>query len=460
MVYKGSFKFDKSNHPGECQISKDNNIYLIINESDFNGYKRKIEGYADNKYLKIYDCRLVDNGKGFYKYQVAYLVDGTDIKIGKVDFINNIQDFRFTFDPLEEWLNIDTLESNDNSIKINIPDDIYLYDKDGIKIKIKYFREENVIFGNTIEKLKIRPYICIETTKIMKVDRIKKYVQMVTRFFALLMGFTGNVNNIKFHKRYNGEIIMQSIEDNLIINVDFSNCYGIRDGYSSFRTNYNDCNGKLDILFSKWFETYEKYEEAINLYFIPYKANLVEEEFLNISKCLEKISIAKEDKKAKIRKNKQFHKIIEDFYKKHKLELINNLKKSSFKKKYIDNIDEIHEEIANGLVYKYSHRVTLSKRIKDLDSDRGLIHHFENRHITKYKDTLTIYDYIANTRNYYTHLDNCKFILKNKYIPEYCRIMEKILIKEMLKFIIDDANYIDEKLKKDNYLTVYDEFGF
>ena len=41
MIYKGTFYFDKKNHPGECEIDDNNNIYLTINESSINGYKKK-----------------------------------------------------------------------------------------------------------------------------------------------------------------------------------------------------------------------------------------------------------------------------------------------------------------------------------------------------------------------------------------------------------------------------------
>ncbi len=54
MIYKGKFHFDKKYHPGECEIDKDNHIYLTINESDINGYKEKIIGNASNESLTLY----------------------------------------------------------------------------------------------------------------------------------------------------------------------------------------------------------------------------------------------------------------------------------------------------------------------------------------------------------------------------------------------------------------------
>lgn len=41
MIYKGRFKFDGKNHPGECEVDDNNNIYITINESNINEYKKK-----------------------------------------------------------------------------------------------------------------------------------------------------------------------------------------------------------------------------------------------------------------------------------------------------------------------------------------------------------------------------------------------------------------------------------
>ena len=56
MIYKGTFYFVKKNHPGECKIDDNNNIYLTINESSINGYKKKITGFAGNEYISLYNC--------------------------------------------------------------------------------------------------------------------------------------------------------------------------------------------------------------------------------------------------------------------------------------------------------------------------------------------------------------------------------------------------------------------
>ena len=268
MIYKGEFRFDRKNHPGECEIDNNNNIYLTIHESSINGYKRKIEGVASNENLTIYNCRLVGHGIGYYKYQAGHMVTGMNINYGRIDLNNYIQDFRFTFNPLDEWLGIVTIKNNDKSIEINIPDDIELYNINGLKIVIKYYREDDGIYENTVRNLKVKPYVCVESDRVLKIGKIMEYIQIITRFFAILMGYSGNVNKIKFHKRYKGKIIMESIENELIINTDFSNCYYNRQGYPTFnlRTYYNELPEKIDVLFIKWFHEYEKYREAIIMY--------------------------------------------------------------------------------------------------------------------------------------------------------------------------------------------------
>lgn len=462
MIYKGSFNFDGRNHPGECEVDDNNNIYLTINESNINEYKQKITGIANSDSLVLYGCRLIGHGVGYYKYMVEYMVNRhINIKLKNVDFNKHIQNFRFTFEPLDEWLGFKTIIKDDTTIKFDIPEDIVLYDKNGLEIKIKYYKEgDESILENQIKNIKVIPYICVNSNKVITVYKISNYIQMITRFFALLMGYCGKVKEIKFIKMYKGKKILGDFEDELIINIDFSNCYYNRIGYPvhNLRTYFSSLTDDIKVMFETWYDLYfnKKHKEAILVYYSPYNSHTLGDKFLNIAKCLEKISIAKEDSKEKQKKNKMLHKVLDDFYKEYKEDLVKRLKKSEFKKKYINNIEEIHEEIANSIVYKYDMRIDLAKRIKDIDKKNQLKLKFDEKHFTKIKDSYTVYDYMANTRNYYTHLDKSEYIIKDIYMPCYCRIMEKLFINELLNCIITDKKYIDERLIRDQYLTIYD----
>lgn len=462
MIYKEKFYFDKKEHPGECEVDEENHIYLTINESDINSFKKKIVGNAGNESLILYSCRLVEFGVGYYKYQVSYMIKNcANIKYRNVDFNKHIQEFRFTFEPLDEWLGFKTIERNKEIIKFNIPDDIILYDTDELKIKIKFFEEDSGLYDNSIRNIKVLPYICVNSSKIITIKKIMTYIQLITRFFAILMGYSGKVNRILFPKMYNGKIFMEKIEDELVINTNFTNKYDIRVGYPTYnlRTYFKDLSDDIKEIYSRWFELYfnKKYGEAITVYFSPYNAPTVESNLLNITKCLEKISIADENKNEKQNKNKSFHKILIKFYKQHKKELEKELKENNFKKEYIKNIENIHENIANAIVYKYDNRITLSKRLKDIDQNFILNKNFNPKHCTKTNNDYSIYDYLANTRNYYTHLDKGEYIIKDKYIPGYCRKLEKLFISKLLNLIIKDKKYVDEKIQKDIYLRLYDD---
>ncbi len=462
MIYKGKFYFDKKDHPGECEVDEENHIYITINESDINGYKKKIKGNAGNESLIIYSCRLIGNGIGYYRYQASHMVkNGINIKYRNVDFNKHIQDFRFTFKPLDEWFGFKTIEKNDEVIKISIPEDIILYSSADLNIKVKYFEEGSISY-NSIRNIKVIPYICVRSNNVISIKKIMTYIQLITRFFAILIGYNEKVEKILFHKMYQGTILMDDIEDELIINTNFTNKYDVKDGYPTYnlRSYFKDIPDDIKEMFSKWFDLYfnKKYSEAIIFYFSPYKAHTIEENFLTLIKCLEKLSIAEEDKKDKQIKNKTFHKILEDFYKNHKKELEEKMKKNDFKKEYIKNIEKIHEDIASSIVYKYDNRVNLSKRIKDIDQNSILNKNFnKEKHCTKIKSGCNIYDYLANTRNYYTHLDKDDYIIKDEYIPGYCRKLEKLFVNKLLNFIITDKKYIDEIIQKDRYLSVYDD---
>ena len=461
MVYKGIFYFDKKNHPGECEIDDNNHIYLTIHESDLNGYKKKITGIAGNEALTLYNCCLISNGIGYYKYRISYIVkNGINIKYKNVDFNKHIQNFRFTFNRLDEWLGIKTIIKNENEIKFNIPNDILLYSDDKLKIYIKYFEEKCTLTDTSIRNLSIVPYICTKSTCVMSIEKITMYIQMITRFFALLIGYSEQVRTIKFHKMYNGQNIMGDIEDEIVINTDFSNRYYNKIGYSKFnlRTYYNNISENIMMLFGKWYNIYfnKRYKEAIFFYYSPYKSQTIEDDFLTIMKCLEKFSYATDNIKEKKKKNKNLKNILCDFYDKNKITLEKTMKDRGFKKEYIKNIEDIHEDIANAIVYRYDTRVKLSSRIKALDKNNIITKRFNYKHCKKKDVNCNVYDYLSNTRNYYTHLDTNDCILRDEYLPGYIRRLEKIFINNLLLLIINDEDYVKKVLDKDEYLSIYD----
>lgn len=461
MEYKGKFYFDKDNHPGECQIDNKNNIYLTINESDINGPKKKIVGNAGNEHLVIYNSRLIGNGVGYYKYQSEYLVKGLNIKYRNVDFSKHIQDFRITFSPLDEWLGFSVLKIKEDGIEFDIPDDIILYHTANLEIKIKYYKENFQIETNGIKNIKIVPYVCFQSSQVISIKKMMFLIQLTSRFFATLIGFTGNIHDIKFHYSYRGKKLFEGIENELIINADFSNCFDIRQGYSTLhlRSYYKDFKDIND-LFQMWFKLYHKmeYQEAFIYYFNPYKNKTIEDAFLVLMKCLEKISISKEDKKRKKKRNEQLYVIVDDFYKNYGKNLVNELKKNDFKKQYVKNIKDIHDEIANQIVYKYDNRTNLSIRIKDLDGQKKLEKHFQKKHIENLtRDDLNIYDYLTKTRNYFTHLDKKENIISTDYLSGYCRLLEKVLIKSFLSLIINDKDQVGKIMDEDEYLNLYND---
>lgn len=64
---------------------------------------KKITGIANSNSLILYGCRLIGHGVGYYKYMVEYMVNKhINIKNKNVDFNKHIQNFRFTFEPLNE----------------------------------------------------------------------------------------------------------------------------------------------------------------------------------------------------------------------------------------------------------------------------------------------------------------------------------------------------------------------
>lgn len=388
MQYIGKFRFDNKEHAVTCLIDEKNNIYTKVHETDINGYKRKISGWAENKYITIYESRLVDHGIGYYKYQSRYMaIYDAHLKYGRNDFINNIQDFRFTFRPLKDWLGLNTIRVEEYNIKLEIPDDIILFQDKELSIKIKYFKQ-GIIPGTETTKVKevqIIPCIVVNSLKKISVNEIMHYIQLISRFFAILIGYTDNINEIYFHNYIDGKIKFDFLENILIINTDFSNKYDIKDGYSycGFRTSYKNINEKISILFYNWFEMYNKHEYNIPSveYFSPYIGHVLEKEFLVFTKVLEKFSICSDDKNRNKTNKKKISKILTNFYKKYEKELIDKFKKEEFRKEYIKNIDRIHNDVIESVIKKYDMRISLAQRIKKLDTDLRLEKYFNEKHV-------------------------------------------------------------------------------
>lgn len=147
---------------------------------------------------------------------------------------------------------------------------------------------------------------------------------------------------------------------------------------------------------------------------------------------------------------------MQKFYDENKISLEKAMKDNDFKKEYIQNIDNIHESVANAIVYRYDTRVNLASRIKKIDKNSIMTKRFEYKQCKKENNNCNVYDYLANTRNYYTHLDTKDYILKDEYLPGYIRRLEKIFINNLLLLVTDDEKYIKDILSKDEYLSIYD----
>ena len=151
---------------------------------------------------------------------------------------------------------------------------------------------------------------------------------------------------------------------------------------------------------------------------------------------------------------------MKDFYKNYTPELLKQIKKEKLKKEYINNIDEIHFNVIENILNKYDMRINLAQRIRKLDEYSILEKHFNEKHVrnkAKAKNKLTVYDYMANTRNYYTHLDKSKNIIGVNFLNAYNRIMEMIIIKEFLALIGFSKQEIDEIILEDQYLNLYNK---
>lgn len=459
-LYKGSYFFDNKKHPGELSIDNDNRIYLTINESSISSEKHHIIGVSKSKRIYLSKSRLVDHDIGYYKLKFDYVVIGQILNQGNYYYHNHIKNFKFSFEPLAEWLGFNCVEKVNDSIKFNLPDQINVCSKKNLCVYIKYEIETSNKTAYSCKDIYVRPYINVELIKPINIDSVRTYIQMITRFFAFLIGFTGNVNSIKYRLQYKDGDPFGSVENTLIINTNFANNSRFDIAYKKLRTTYNDVKDKFESCFNNWIGIYKKYYLIIIFYFSAYRSILIEDVFLGMLKCLE----GAYDYMYEIPKLKKVipgvNAILDNFYSNHKQELVADFNKIGFDKKYIKHVREIHGECIESIIYGYSNRIDLADKIRKLDNKNDFQEIFDKKHVEEFDEKYDVYKYLRETRNHYTHLNFKKTIIKDDYFDMYIRKSDKIFTKFFLELILKNKNFAEFIISHDDYLTLYDKGKF
>lgn len=105
-------------------------------------------------------------------------------------------------------------------------------------------------------------------------------------------------------------------------------------------------------------------------------------------------------------------------------------------------------------------RKTLDVKLKEMDEYQELERILNNKDIinvdNKKCENMNVYNYIANTRNYYTHLSsNNSNIISDNVLSKYIRSLEKIIVHNLMKEIQLDENIISNLLQTDMYLNAW-----
>lgn len=460
MEEYGTLKFNNGAHPGKCEIDDRNNIIVTVYESDLNDGPDVILANFKHSCYEIYDNKLIDFEVGYYKFQASYLFNGGNF-IKKID--RHIKKFEFTFSQLTQWLNLSIIKEFENGVKIEIPEDIILLDNEDIKVKIG-FNKETDKNNSTKISIGVEAYIVVESKKAMSVDEIMKIIQIITRFFALIIGYTENVRNIITYESEPFEY-----KRFLIINTDFSNNVDAERSYNfyEFRTKWSDFKtSHFKNIFENWWNLNknDNFSMVIQQFYSPYIGRCLEEEFLANVRVIEELyELKNEGNKKEIEENLRID--LGEFYQKHcdeLKEIINNNTqlKSKHVRNYLNKAEQIHQDLINSVIGAYNMRKTLDVKLKEMDEYQELERILNNKDIinvdNKKCENMNVYNYIANTRNYYTHLSsNNSNIISDNVLSKYIRSLEKIIVHNLMKEIQLDENIISNLLQTDMYLNAW-----
>lgn len=461
MEVYGTLKFNNGAHPGKCEIDDRNNIIVTVYESDLNDGTDVILANLKSSYYEIYNNKLIENGVGYYKFLASYLFKGGNFN-SKIDW--NIKKFEFTFAQLTQWLDFSIIKEFENEVTVEIPEDIILLDNEDIKIKIRFNKETEKTKNNTKINIRVDAYSVVESKKVFSVDEIVKSIQIITRFFAIIIGYTENVRNIITY-----ECEQFEYKRSLIINTDFSNNSDAKYSYNlyKFRTKWSDFEASnFKRLFNNWWNLNknDNFFIVIQQFYSPYVGRCLEEKFLANVRVIEELyELKNEGEKKEIEESLRID--LGKFYQKHRDELkeiiSNNTQlKSKYVRNYLNKTEQIHQDLINSVIGAYNMRKTLDVKIKEMDECHELEkisneEDFINVDDEKNKN-MNVYSYIAKTRNYYTHLssDNSNIISDN-ILSKYIRALEKIIVHSLMKEIQLDEDIIRSILETDMYLNAY-----
>lgn len=389
----------------------------------------------EEEYISVYCHRFLSNGVGNARFGLLSLSE-EDIKIVSDTDREVISKVKFNISNLYWWLGGSGLLVN-NDGELSVREKIQINGEEIFIETIAFNDEENI----GIQSI---PFINIVYKKPVSIQQVEKDIASITKFFAILIGRIDGIQEIWLKLKENDYYSRYFTSTNNSHMKEYG-CYK-----HISRTDYKDLHKNLSEYYMRWCRLYDECYIVIEHFF---KLNLgipiaYEDMFLGWCNIFDGYLIYKN--KTDIKTNK-FGKEIKKMLKKEEItkefkELFERFglefqawKVASKIKKELELEQSLGESLKKLFIENYD---LINKNIEDLKNDKEDINE-EN-----------IYEYINDTRNYYTHLkQEKKKLLNNKQMFEmnnlFCSTFIIIILKEIgikddeLKNIIDRDDIIN-----------------
>lgn len=459
-TFNGQWKIKDKLYSGFCEVNN-NDIILTLFTKNIEDEVKYITSTICSNDITLYYPFLIFVGYNHIKYKVSYIVKQKHFFMDDLSY--NIKEkflleeekklfskIKFFVPNLDDWINKEKFLLKENNIKILDIDNITLLNNKYAKIYIEYnvIGKNSIDKSNNLESIKNIPYVNVEFNKLCSLADVYRLIKIINRFFSLLIGFCEDIDKVEFIVENDNSKTFE-----LYLNYPSNHNLDVKMAYINPRVDFADIKDNITLLFENWFNFYnsKNCELPINLYFLFNNRSIVEEKFLQLCRVIEcfydiKNPINNEKLKSKCN-------VISTFIEQNKEEIKKILNDNNLKSK---NIREISSAINAGIEsltdYEYI-KVTLETKVKEIDTYNIISNYFDINDLDDKQD-VNGYQAINNTRNHYTHLNDNKCIISEKYIEKYVLILDLVLILYLLNKISVDEKIIEQVKESDSHIML------
>lgn len=356
------------------------------------------------------------DGFGSYSVQKAVFHNGMGLDEMPGDEINNIEWASFSIRGFSKWygksgLEVTCIDNQYFKVKQKKEDIFYVYKGKDFDVIIFFNANYPPITmdgaGNTIT-LENSPHIGILYHSPVTDIELLAHIRIIYRFFALLIGSLGYIDDIWFRRQGISMPYLYLINEDITYNINSRFGFGYE-----YRTKFNDIKDKLQELFNNWlsFSSDEIFNFLLHNYFNLYKDKsfIFEDYFLTCCKFIEGYSIRKNgdvDKELIKRLEKEIRPLFQnDKTGKEPTQVKKVLQKISDQM----NVKYEAKNISNAVAYALINTKTLESRFKDIELEFfSIISNNQESILGSDYSGKSLNERIVKTRNFYSHFKSDK----------------------------------------------------